>query len=164
MAKDVPCPHCGKPINPASLLGAMTSDKKKESAKKHSERMKKMWANQRKLDGTPQPKQPNSPPQFSGANANAAAKAVGFIAPKGSFSKDDLKAMIQAGPKPVGPDLSDTPHAPFDFNEPTSGEPHRVTQMGKKLALFYLGSGEPTFSRYLNPGELEKFWELRIQH
>ena len=57
-------------------------------------------------------------------------------------------------------DLSNTPHAPFDLN--LEGEPHRVTTSGKKLALFYLGGGEPVMCRYLVEGELEVFWEKRI--
>jgi hypothetical protein len=56
-------------------------------------------------------------------------------------------------------DLHETPCAPFDVN--LEGEPHRITQFGKRLGLCYMGGGEPVFSRYLNPGELETFWEKR---
>ena len=30
---EVPCPHCGQPINPAKMLGAIRSAKKAEASK-----------------------------------------------------------------------------------------------------------------------------------
>jgi len=90
--------------------------------------------------------------------------------PKGSMKLDDLKELLKSGGRIGGgshlaPGLLDStgapamPCAPFDVN--LEGEPHRVTQMGKRLALFYNGGGEPVFARYLAEGELEKFWDLR---
>ncbi len=96
------------------------------------------------------------------------------------IAKDEKRAMFEALKAKLagGGKLSDLtepvrllddqgapnmPRAPFDFNEATSGEPHRVTQMGKKLGLFYMGGGEPAFNRFLAEGELEKFWEARIK-
>lgn len=58
-------------------------------------------------------------------------------------------------------DLNDVPRAPFDVN--LEGEPHRVTQFGKRLALCYVGAREPVFNRYLELGEMEKFWGERIK-
>lgn len=73
-----------------------------------------------------------------------------------------LKAKLGGAPKletETYKDLSNTPCAPFDVV--VEGEEHRVTQMGKRLGLFYVGGGEPAFARYLAEGELEKLWERR---
>lgn len=98
---------------------------------------------------------------------------LGFIAPKGSFTKDDLKAMIagKGNPNPVEmyrgiladeTPLQEQPHAPFDLN--IEGEPHRVAQMGKGgLWLFYLAEGGNRPVRPLELGELETLWEKRIK-
>ncbi len=82
-----------------------------------------------------------------------------------------MAALAGIGKKTLAPDmlepnrddfdLMNIPKAPFDVN--LDGEPHRVTTMGKRLGLYYLGGGEPLFNRHLVPGELETFWEKRIQ-
>lgn len=162
------CTACGHEdeINPGKLLGGIRTPKREAAWKKHGERLKTMFANARKV-GAGEPSLEHPKPKVVGGVVQPLVGPVplnsaGFIAPKGSFTKEDLKAIIAGGAPRAEKDLHETPHAPFDFNEPESGEPHRVTQMGKKLGLFYLGGGEPSFSRYLAPGELEKFWERRI--
>lgn len=96
----------------------------------------------------------------------------GLVMPKGSMKLDDLKQLLKSGGRIGGsshlaPGLLDSagnpnlPCAPFDIN--LEGEPHRVVRMGSKLALQYIGGGEPVFTRHLQPGELEKFWEARIR-
>lgn len=113
----------------------------------------------------------------------ATAKSVGFIAPKGSYSKDDLKALIAGGAKrspntdkcPHGveikyncPECQDyeiwgnTPHAPFDFND-EEGNPHRVRAYGKQLKICFLRDGVEEPMRNLVEGELEALWEKRIK-
>lgn len=81
------------------------------------------------------------------------------VAPKGSFTKEDLKALIAGGPKVVTDNLHATPHAPFDVD--IEGEPHRVTQSGKRLWLFYLGPVGPVAVRELRQGEMEQLWDKR---
>lgn len=81
------------------------------------------------------------------------------VAPKGSFSKEDLKALIAAKSPALEPILRETPHAPFDVD--IEGEPHRVTQSGKRLWLFYLGPVGPVAVRELRQGEMEQLWDKR---
>lgn len=169
------CPHCGVAINPAQMLGSVKSPKKEAAAKANGERLRKMFANARKLEvgGIPRVEMTREYMQSQGMDSRF-IDAVAPIPPKPTTLEAKkaaaLKALeLAAGPgrfkhpvyNPAGPDLHETPHAPFKLN--LEGEPHRVTQMGKRLGLFYLGGGEPTFTRYLEPGELEKFWEARIK-
>lgn len=89
---------------------------------------------------------------------NGAADSLA-VAPKGSFTKDDLRALIAGGGVQTAPTLLDTPRAPFDVV--VDGEPHRVSTSGKKLFLFYLGPVGPQPVRQLADGELETLWEKR---
>lgn len=171
------CPHCGKPINPASMMGSVKSPKKEAAAKANGERLRKMYANARKLDVSPiqvpvtatdihsigvplvekTPEElrdmviPPKPTTLEEKKAAAMAALVGL--------KNHIKAGGSVGH--LERELHDTPCAPFDVN--LEGEPHRVTQSGKRLALYYLGGGEPVLTRFLQQGELEKFWEARIR-
>lgn len=43
MTKTTPCPHCGEHINPASLLGKMSADKRDTSSERMRELAKKRW-------------------------------------------------------------------------------------------------------------------------
>lgn len=147
------------------MLGAVRTPKKEAAWKANGERLKRMYANARKVGESPA-SETRAQVMDTWTQLRPLEQAAPFIAPKGSFSKEDLKAMIRDGRVgkeglPADTPLSDTPHAPFDVN--LEGEPHRVTTMGKRLGLYYIGGGEPVFTRYLQPGELESFWEKRIQ-
>lgn len=176
------CPHCGKEINPAKMLGGVRTPKKEAAWKANGERLKKMYANARKVGETNfggaarkdelgardsgkgpmrDPEQPVSSP----------APATPFIAPKGSFSKEDLKAIMnldRSGTlKPdwreiAVADLNDTPCAPFDFKD-EEGNLHRVRAYGKTLKVCFLRDGVEEPIRNLREGELEQLWERRIK-
>lgn len=175
------CPHCQKEFNAGKLMGAAKTPAKKAAAKKRGEWMKKAFANQKKMEGgTPANRgtvafEGNAVINtMTGERREYPEIPVTFDIPPKPTSLADKKAAALAAlagaarTKTVGiseliggRDLHEAPHAPFDVN--LHGEPHRVTQIGKRLGLFYLGGGEPTFTRYLEPGELEKFWEQRIK-
>lgn len=70
-------------------------------------------------------------------------------------------AGLSTGMRFENKELHEVARAPFDVN--VEGEPHRVTLAGKKLGLYYIGGGEPVFSRYLGEGEFEKLWEQRVK-
>lgn len=120
------------------------------------------WANTLKVGKSHQPDVIES--DFGHINM---PKPISGIAPKGSFSKEDLKALISGGRKgpevdTTGISLVDHPRAPFDLN--IEGEPHRVAQMGKAgLWLFYLSEDGNRPVRPIAEGELEKLWEKRIK-
>jgi len=182
------CTACGHEdeINPGKLLGGIRTPKREAAWKKHGERLKKMFANLRKLEesripGTIDiaiPRQTMSREDMQAAQMEPRfVEAVASIPPMPA-TLEEKKAAAMAALASLGKDdgmyiddyaalhlktrsLLDTPRAPFDVN--LEGEPHRVTTLGKKLALFYIGGGEPVFSRYLAPGELESFWETRIK-
>jgi len=176
------CPHCQKEFNAGKVMGSAKTAKKTAAAKKRGEWMKKAFANQKKMEGQVLDHgetkvvigRPQSfvDPEFA-AQLKKDNPALPGIAPKGSFTKDDLKAMI-AGNRPdmssyasdekfsVAGAFDHTPHAPFDLN--IEGEPHRVAQMGKGgLWLFYLAEDGNRPVRQLAPGELETLWEKRIK-
>lgn len=140
------------------MLGRVRTPKREAAWKANGERLKADYAELRRLKKSLGAAPDEASRPFPVSIPHRPEPDKGFIAPKGSFTKEDLKALI--GAKQEGRALSETPVAPFDFN--VDGEPHRVTQMGKHLGLYYLGGGEPVFARYLAEGELEKFWEKRI--
>lgn len=162
------CSSCGHEdeVNPAKMLASIRTPKKEAAWRRNGENLRKMFANARKLAETKVVVigRPQSfvDPEFA-AQLKKDNPALPGIAPKGSFTKDDLKAMIAGkGPKLGVPeiDLQNEPHAPFDLN--IEGEPHRVAQMGKGgLWLFYLSEGGNRPIRKLEPGELETLWEKR---
>lgn len=172
------CPHCGKEINPAKMLGAVRTPKKEAAWKANGERLKQMYANARKVGAQVLDHgetkviigQPQSfvDPEFA-AQLKKDNPALPFIAPKGSFSKEDLRALLAGGafgtgarPSPNGESisLSDIPSAPFDVD--IDGEPHRVTQLGSRgLYLFYVSPEGQKPIRPLQSGELERLWEKR---
>lgn len=177
-----PCPHCGKEINPASMLGSVRTEKREAAWRANGERLRKMYANARKvgegsenLAGSSKPRtvgfEPKTRPTGGGENPSPAANADVVVQPidkKAVFRA--LKAKIEGGGRLDGPGaekiaveaekpLSETPCAPFEVC--VEGEDHRVAQMGKRLGLYYLGGGEPSFARYLAEGELEQLWEKR---
>jgi hypothetical protein len=171
------CPHCGKEVNPAKMLASIRTPKKEAAWKANGERLKRMYANARKVADAPEDEMPRA--RFGPSDIEVTVltpiQTPGVIAPKGSFSKEDLKAMINdgfpvGGQFPIGraprswaetKPLNEFPSAPFDLN--IDGEPHRVRQIGKKLMLVYLGADGEVPVRPLAEGELEKLWEKRIQ-
>jgi hypothetical protein len=174
------CTKCGHAdeINPAKLLASIRTPKKEAAWKRNGEKLKQMYAEARmvkasfipvpkpdfpqtagRLPDKPRPPEdyvfpiPTRPTTLEGKKAAAMAALAG----RHKIMPDARELQMGTWDK----DLHNTPRAPFDVN--LEGEPHRVTTMGKKLGLFYLGGGEPVFARYLEPGELEKFWERRIK-
>ncbi len=65
---------------------------------------------------------------------------------------------IRLTQKPV--DLSNVPHAPFDFEQDC--EKFRVRGERSGLGLYWLGEDGEQRKRSLEPGELETFWAKRI--
>ena len=176
------CTACGHEdeINPGKLLGAIRTPKREAAWKKHGERLKTMYANARKVHGNslsfeqrdiidnPEPRRPYP---------------ADFIAPNGSFTKEDLKAMIQgvdgriaatsklvktsstlqgiAHLDKMRDELSEVPHAPFDFEQDC--ERYRVRAEKTGLGLYWVGEDGEVRKRSLEAGELETLWEKRIK-
>lgn len=174
------CPHCQKEFNAGKVMGEARTQAKRAAAKKRGAEMKRLFANARKMEGAAENLAGSSNPRTVGfepktrptdENENP-SPAVPFIAPKGSFSKEDLKALIQVVPKATdrwkrdveaehngSTSFLDTPCAPFDLS--IEGEPHRVRQLGKGLWLVFLGPDGEKPIRQLKDGELEQLWERR---
>lgn len=170
------CPHCGKEFNAGKVMGATRTAKKQAAAKERGKSLARQWANARKLEKQVFAPPPDPQVQIAADQCIAISTNLkpsdGLVMPKGSMKLDDLKQLLKSGGRIGGsshlaPGLLDSagnpnlPCAPFDIN--LEGEPHRVVRMGSKLALQYIGGGEPVFTRHLQPGELEKFWEARIK-
>jgi len=175
------CPHCQKEFNAGKVMGSAKTPKKTAAAKKRGEFMKRAFANQKKMEGTgpvvPHSFKPGPPQSFVDPEFEAKLKkdnpalSGGFIAPKGSFSKDDLKSMLRDAMNSgssrldegfcAAPDLQNVPRAPFDFND-EEGNPHRVRAYGKQLKVCFLRDGVEEPIRNLAEGELERLWERRI--
>ena len=51
-----PCPHCGQPINPAQLLGKMTSERKKKAS---AENGRNYWIKKKENEQSTKIKQSN---------------------------------------------------------------------------------------------------------
>jgi hypothetical protein len=167
------CPHCQKEFNAGKLMGGAKTPKKTAAAKKRGEWMKKAFANQKAMEGSPKKmtadnniadvqefvaELPRTSPMFPTDTR---------VMPKGSLSKEDLKAML--GGSRVGKSESPReevqpfgPHAPFDFND-EEGSRHRVRAYGKTLKVCFLRDGVEEPLRALAPGELERLWGRRIQ-
>ena len=179
------CSKCGHEdeINPAKLLASIRTPKKEAAWKANGERLRKMYANARKIEIVPAglthpvqyPKSAQSIHEIGIPVATRTPEELGdMVIPPKPTTLEGKKAAAMAAlaaatsgsgwakqaARDLLPDLRNTPCAPFDVN--LEGEPHRVTQMGKKLGLFYMGGGEPAFNRFLAEGELEKFWKMRI--
>lgn len=164
------CSKCGHEdeVNPAKMLGSIRTPKKEAAWKRNGEKLKKLFANAKAITGAElspvkwvneDPRSEIDPgferafkrdnPDFSHVDTR--------VAPKGSLSKDDLKALI-AGQRAPEQSLRDVPRAPFDI--PGEDGDLRVTTQGKRLALFHVES--MSFVRYLGEGELERLWAKRI--
>lgn len=173
------CSKCGHEdeINPAKLLASIRTPKKEAAWKANGERLRKMYANARKLDSVPFVVKTEHATSTLHGDGSMRVVLEDQIPPKPTTLEGKkavaMAALARATNPPLKPnwaetavygekDLHATPCAPFDVNL-GEGEPHRVTQMGKRLGLFYMGGGEPVFTRHLQPGELEKFWEARIR-
>jgi hypothetical protein len=168
------CPHCGKPINPAKMMGAIRTPKKEAAWKANGERLRKMYANARKVgESSIDPEdaeEENEKTVVADKSVHELLKTfdtpVKGIAPKGSFSLAQLKEMIKAPIERVEEaeetPLLDTPRAPFDFPGEDGGT-CRVAQAGKRgLAVWFVGEEGQSYLRMLAPGELEKLWAKRI--
>lgn len=160
------CPHCGKEINPAQMLGRVRSPKKEAASKKNAERLRRMYANAKKLEAVEQMKwiqqKPHSEmdPEFEAALLRDNPDLAPLCPKPDTLSEKKSRALQALASIQPATSLLDTPRAPFDVN--LEGEPHRVTTMGKRLGLYYIGAGEPVFSRYLQEGELEELWGKRV--
>jgi hypothetical protein len=71
----VPCPHCGEPVDPAALLGSITTRAKRRAAKANG-----------KLGGRPKGAKDKKPRRSSDANALAHSVAA------------DAERLTQQGP------------------------------------------------------------------
>lgn len=156
------CPHCGKEINPGKMLGGVRTAKREAAWKANGERLRRMYANARAVGEEPEAAAIRVE---RGAMGPSKTQGIAGIAPKGSFSKDDLRAMLEDKrgmfPAALGGVAMDAgPHAPFDFMD-EEGNPHRVRAYGKQLKVCFLREGVEEPIRDVRDGELETLWQRR---
>jgi hypothetical protein len=164
------CPHCGEEFNAGKLMGSVKSARKAAASRKNGAAMRAIiQAGKAALGVVSRPMPVATDPTPDDDDVKVAPRPATLEGKKAAALAAMAKAMNPqtkpnwgeiAQPEEIRP-LSEVPRSPFDVN--LDGEPHRVTIFGKNLALFYIGGGEPAYTRQLAPGELETFWAQRIK-
>lgn len=169
------CPHCQKEFNAGKVMGSAKTPAKTAAAKKRGERMKLAFLNLRKMEegepvkwiqGKPRSEMSHEfktallrdnpdlaiPPKPTTLEGKKAAALAALISTRSQMGRGDYSED--------SPDLSNVPHAPFDFEQ--EGETYRVRGERNGLGLYWLGEDGEQRKRSLEPGELEKLWAKRI--
>lgn len=157
------CPHCGKEFNAGKLMGSVKSERKAAASRKNGASMRAIIQAGKVALGV----------SSNGRTTGFEPVGVGSI-PAAPANKREVFEMLKANlsgnrasmssfsAHAIEPELSDTPHAPFDFKD-EEGNPHRVRAYGKTLKVCFLRDGVEEPIRNLREGELEQLWGRRIK-